>query len=85
MIEFARDSSILIHEATYKSEDKDKAELHAHSTSKDAAEIALYSNSKELILTHISTRYTDVRDLLTEAREIFENTKLAEDLMKEEL
>lgn len=85
MIEFARDSSILIHEATYKYEDKDKAELHAHSTSKDAAEIALYSNSKELILTHISTRYTDVSDLLAEAREIFENTKLAEDLMKEEL
>ena len=85
MIQFARDSSILIHEATYKVEDKDKAELHAHSTSKDAAEIALYSNSKKLILTHISTRYTDTRDLLAQAREIFENTELAEDLMKKEI
>ncbi len=85
MIEFARDSSILIHEATYKAEDKDKAESHGHSTSKDAAEIALYSNSEKLILTHISTRYTDVSDLLSQAREIFENTELAEDLMKKEI
>lgn len=85
MIEFAKESDLLIHESTYKTEDKDKADLHAHSTSKDAAEIALYSNSKKLILTHISTRYTDVSDLLAQAREIFENTELAEDLMKEEL
>ena len=59
--------------------------MHAHSTSTDAAYIALQSNSKELILTHISTRYTKIDDLLSEAREIFENTRIAEDLMKVEL
>ena len=85
MIQFAKESDLLIHESTYKSEDKDKAEMHAHSTSADAAYIALQSNSKELILTHISTRYTKIDDLLDEAREIFENTKIAEDLMKVEL
>jgi ribonuclease Z len=85
IINFAKDSTILIHESTYKSEDKDKADLHAHSTSADAANIALNSNSKELILTHISTRYTEVDDLLKEAQEIFKNTKIAKDLMKLEL
>ena len=85
MIEFAHDSSILIHESTYTLEDRDKAELHAHSTSADAANIALQSNSQELILTHFSTRYTDVSDILKEAQEIFENTKIAKDLMKVEL
>ncbi|MBE6504895.1 MAG: ribonuclease Z [Methanobrevibacter sp.] len=85
LIEFAKDSTLLIHESTYKVEDKDKADEHAHSTSVDAAKTALYSNSKELILTHISARYTDVSDLLAEAKEIFENTKIAEDLMKVEL
>lgn len=85
MIEFAKESSLLIHESTYKNEDKDKAEQHAHSTSVDAAYVALQSNSKELILTHISTRYTEIDDLLKEAREIFENTKIAKDLMKVEL
>ena len=85
MIGFSKDSTILIHESTYKAEDRDKADLHAHSTSVDAANIALQSNSKELILTHISTRYTEVDDMLKEAREIFENTKIAKDLMKVEL
>ena len=43
------------------------------------------SNSKELILTHISTRYTEFDDLLKEAQKIFKNTKIAKDLMKLEL
>ena len=85
IINFAKDSTILIHESTYNAEDKDKVDLHAHSTSVDAANIALNSNSKELILTHISTRYTEVDDLLKEAQEIFKNTKIAKDLMKLEL
>ena len=85
IINFAKDSTILIHESTYKAEDKDKADLHAHSTAVDAANIALNSNSKELILTHISTRYTEFDDLLKEAQEIFKNTKIAKDLMKLEL
>ena len=82
MVEFARDSTILIHESTYLREDEDKAEENFHSTSSDAATIAKESNSKQLLLTHISTRYTDTTQLLDEAKEIFENTKLAKDFMK---
>ena len=78
---FAKDSTLLIHESTYLNEDKDKAELHGHSTCTDAAETAIESNSKELILTHISTRYQNPKEMLKEAKEIFENTKLAKDLM----
>ena len=82
MVEFAKDSTILIHESTYISEDADKAEENFHSTSCDAAEIAKASNSKELILTHFSTRYTKTDELLKQAKDIFENTKLANDFMK---
>lgn len=82
MVEFARDSTILIHESTYMSEDADKAVENFHSTSADAAKIAKDSNSKELILTHFSTRYTKTDELLKEAKEVFENTKLAKDFMK---
>lgn len=85
MIEFAKDSTILIHESTYKNEDADKAKDNFHSTSSDAARIAKQSNSEELILTHFSTRYTAFDDLLEEAEEIFENTKLAKDFMKIEI
>ena len=85
MIEFAKDSTLLIHESTYVNEDADKAKDNFHSTSSDAARIAKKSNSKQLVLTHFSTRYTSSDDLLKEAKEIFENTKLAKDFMKIEI
>ncbi|MDO5832123.1 MAG: ribonuclease Z [Methanobrevibacter sp.] len=82
MVEFAKDSTILIHESTYMNEDADKAKENFHSTSSDAAEIAKASNSKELILTHFSTRYTKTDELLKEAKDVFENTRLAKDFMR---
>lgn len=82
MIELAKDSTLLIHESTYAGEDKDKAEERFHSTSADAASIAKKSNSKQLVLTHISTKYQDTDQLLGEAREIFENTQVARDFKK---
>jgi len=42
--------------------------------------VAKESNSKKLILTHFSTRYTDCEELLNEAKDVFENTELAHDL-----
>ena len=82
MVEFAKDSTILIHESTYMTEDADKAEENFHSTSADAAEIAKASNSKELILTHFSTRYKKTDEMLKHAKDVFENTKLANDFMR---
>ncbi|MEE1134010.1 MAG: ribonuclease Z [Methanobrevibacter sp.] len=87
MIMLARDSTLLIHESTFIQKQKLNAEEYGHSTSVDAAYIAKYSNSKELILTHISTRYGDdyADIMLKEAQEIFENTKLAKDFLEIEL
>ena len=87
IISLAQDSTILIHESTFINKDNTNAEEHAHSTSIDAAYTAKYSNSKELILTHISTRYGEeyANIMLKEAREIFENTRIAKDLMEIEL
>ena len=87
MIMLARDSTLLIHESTFVEEDKLNAEEHAHSTSVDAAYIARESNSKKLILTHISSRYTKEYEekMLNEARKIFENTELAYDLLEMEV
>lgn len=87
MISLARDSTVLIHESTFIEKEKSNAEEHAHSTSIDAAFIAKDSNCKELILTHISTRYSKEYEeiMLNEAREVFENTRMAKDLMEIEL
>ena len=84
MIMFARDSTLLIHESTFIQKEAQNAMDYGHSTSQDAAYVARESNSKELILTHISTRYGEeyAQIMLKEAREVFENTRIAEDYME---
>ncbi|MFX0001961.1 MAG: ribonuclease Z [Candidatus Hodarchaeota archaeon] len=86
LINLGRESDILIHEATYANALADIAEEKKHSTSVDAANDAKKMNAKQLILTHISARYQDdAMRLLEEAKKIFPNTILAEDLLKIEL
>ena len=65
------------------SEQEENAIEKKHSTSIDAANIAKRMNAKKLIITHISSRYQeDAIKLLQEAKKIFPNTVLAEDLLK---
>lgn len=85
MVKFAKDADVLIHESTFGSMYGDKAQEMGHSTSVQAAEIAKEANVKKLILTHMSTRYKKSDILETEAREIFENSTAAEDLMEIEI
>jgi ribonuclease Z len=80
MIEFAKDADVLIHEATYTSQYKDRSLLTMHATAREVAEIAKKSNVKILILTHFSARYGDTTEILNEAREIFPATFIANDL-----
>ena len=84
MIMFAKDSTLLIHESTFIQKEAQNAMDYGHSTSQDAAYVARESNSEELILTHISTRYGDeyTEIMLKEAKEVFENTQIAEDFME---
>jgi len=83
LIELGRDSDLLIHEATFSKELSDIAFEKKHSTSVDAANDAKKMNAKQLILTHISSRYQeDANQLLQEAELIFPNTILAKDLMR---
>jgi ribonuclease Z len=71
----------LYHEATFTNELTDRAELTFHSTSKQAAEVALKSASTQLILGHFSARYKTYETFLKEAKEVFENTILAQEGM----
>jgi len=86
LIKLGKDSDILIHEATFAKALAETAKNKKHSTSIDAANDAVKMNAKQLILTHISSRYQeDAVKLLQEAKDIFPNTILAEDLLKIEL
>lgn len=81
-VEVARDAKVLICESTYLEEDRDLARKHFHLTAKQAAEIAKKANAQKLILTHFSARYQDLTPFKTQAREIFENVEIAEDLKR---
>lgn len=76
----AKDARVFLCESTYLERHKDLAKKHYHLTAKQAAEAAKKAGAKELILTHFSARYQDLREFEEEARAIFPNTQVAEDL-----
>lgn len=78
---FISGSDVLIHEATFDKDSYDLAKKYFHTTTVQAAELAKLSGVKQLILTHISSRYqkSDETRLLKEARDIFPNTVIAHD------
>ncbi|MBY0145570.1 ribonuclease Z [Neobacillus niacini] len=80
-ISLAQDADLLIHEATFSKGEEKLAYDYFHSTTNQAAEIARISGSKQLCLTHISSRYDRQAwlELVKEAQEIFPNTEIAED------
>ncbi len=77
----AKDLDVLIHESTYCESESELAKQHWHSTAKQAAESAKEAGCRKLILTHISNRYDDRSKVLAEARSIFPETMLAEDML----
>ena len=78
----AKDSDLLICEATYSSSLESKGEEHGHMTSKQAAELANRSNTKQLVLTHFSARYKSSHELEEDARNYFDNVLCGKDFMK---
>ncbi len=78
----AEGADILIHESTFSSDKAAEAKERNHSTAADAAQLAKDAGVKQLILTHISPRYSDeekLKSLHTEATTIFPNTVVAHD------
>lgn len=79
-VQIARGAKLLLCESTYAAEEADLASKHFHLTSVQAAEIAKEAGVEQLILTHFSARYQNLRQLESEAKAIFPNTHIAEDL-----
>lgn len=79
-------ADLLIHDGTFADELRDWALETKHSTSSEVAHLAKKANVRQLILTHISSRYSEnTEPLLLDAKGIFENVRLAEDLMEIEI
>ena len=76
----AKNSDLLICEATFSKQDEKQALEYKHLTAEQAAAIAKKSHSKKLILTHISQRYEAAPQIIEkEAKKVFKNTSLAKD------
>jgi ribonuclease Z len=74
----AHGADLLVHEATFGTQEHDRARLTGHSTAAQAAQIAADAEVKMLALTHISARYGG-SELREEAREVFAASELPRD------
>ncbi|WEL19404.1 ribonuclease Z [Candidatus Nanohalococcus occultus] len=84
MIENAANADLLIHEATCLHEIIE--DRHGHTSARQAAEIAKEAGVKQLAMTHLSRRYLGQEDELEkEAKQVFENSVLADDGMRFEI
>jgi len=89
-VSLSKNADLLVHESTFSEEDESMAYEKLHSTTIMAAKTALLSNTKKLIITHLSPRYTNKNaitpsDLLKEAQKVFPNTQLAKDFLTTEI
>jgi ribonuclease Z len=80
IITYLKNVDLLYHEATFLNEDRNLAKQTAHSTSIQAATIAQKAGVGKLLIGHFSTRYKNQNKFLDEARQVFSETYLAEEL-----
>jgi ribonuclease Z len=80
----AHQADLLVHEATFADEERERARETGHSTARQAAELAADAGVALLALTHISPRYagTELRD---EARAAFARTIVPRDFDRVEI
>src|SRR6188472_1546245 len=76
--EVARGADLLVHEATFLEDERERARETAHSTALEAAELARDADVSMLALTHLSNRYFGP-EIAREARTIFPDTVVPKD------
>jgi ribonuclease Z len=78
VLDAAQDADVLVHEATFASEESERANETLHATAVGAAELARAAGVKMLVLTHLSNRYFGP-EIAREARAVFPETVVPRD------
>jgi ribonuclease Z len=78
VLDAARSADVLLHEATFCEDERERARETAHSTAAEAAELARRAEVGMLALTHLSSRYFGP-DVAREARAVFPETVVPKD------
>jgi ribonuclease Z len=79
VVDAARGADLLVHEATFAEEERDRAHETLHSTALEAAEVAQAAEVGMLALTHLSNRYFG-GEIEREAQAVFPDTVVPRDL-----
>jgi len=80
VVKLADKSDLLIHDSSFEEAASKKAMEYGHSTAREAAIVAKRSRARKLILFHISAMYEDATPLLAQAKSVFPNTLLGQDM-----
>jgi ribonuclease Z len=77
-VDLAAGADLLVHEATFCEDERERARETQHSTAKEAAQVAATAGVRMLALTHLSSRYFGP-EVAKEARAIFPATVVPRD------
>ncbi|HEX4746873.1 MAG TPA: ribonuclease Z [Gaiellaceae bacterium] len=78
VVEAATGANVLVHEATFLADERERARETGHSTAGEAALVAREAGVKLLALTHVSTRYFG-HQVVEEATQLFPQTVVPRD------
>jgi ribonuclease Z len=78
VLEAAEAADVLVHDATFTEDERERADETGHSTARAAAELAQAAGVRMLVLTHLSNRYFGP-EVVREARTVFPETYVPRD------
>jgi ribonuclease Z len=78
LLDVAEGADLLVHEATFCDDERERAQETQHSTAREAAQVAAAAGVRMLALTHLSSRYFGP-EAAKEAREVFPETVVPRD------
>lgn len=83
LIEFAKDSDVIISECSYLVDQQEKADNYFHLTTKGTATIAKKAKAKKLYLLHLSQQYSKIPKVVeNEAKKFFSEVEVLKDFDK---